>query len=94
MRRRVSPGYIHDNKANLLFRYELSVSGLKRFDEEFQHYLQDVGLQIDVGRASKELPGENLLPTLDARRHRPNGVVRSRRRGVPGQGGGAGATPR
>ena len=23
MRRRVSPGYIHDNKANLLFRYEL-----------------------------------------------------------------------
>ena len=63
MRRRVSPGYIHDNKANLLFRYELSVSGLKRFDEEVQHYLQDVGLQIDVGRASKELPGENLLPT-------------------------------
>ena len=63
MRRRVSPGYIHDNKANLLFRYELSVSGLKRFDEEFQHYLQDVGLQIDVGRAFKELPWENLLPT-------------------------------
>lgn len=57
-----SPEYIRENKENLLFRYELAVTGLKRFDEEFGRYLRTVGLHIDLARTFEEVPWEDLLP--------------------------------
>lgn len=54
--------FIRENKANLLFRYELAITGLKRFDEEFGRYLRTVGLNIDLGEAFEEVPWEDLLP--------------------------------
>lgn len=54
--------FIRENKTNLLFRYELAVTGLKRFDEEFGRYLRTVGLHIDLPRAFEEVSWEDLLP--------------------------------
>lgn len=53
--------FIRDHKADLLFRYELAVTGLKKFDEEFARYHRTVGLSINVARTFEELPWEDLL---------------------------------
>jgi hypothetical protein len=54
--------FVRTHKAELLFRYELAVTGLKGFDEEFSRYIRTVGLDIDVARSFEELPWEDFLP--------------------------------